>query len=196
MKMKIIIVFQVWCNFVRYEWAYREIWACFPRQVGCKLNWPLPQTKSAVIFRKYFAVNPFSLYLGSCWFGLWLPSTPQFGDFIAYHNFCFVILIMLRFFKVDKIFCMLRHLNDKWAYPPQRRRHIPFVDMPSFRGAVDPNNPLLSAPGALTETPVRMGPQTCWKSCGTLPWRSWTFVVALKFRPLRGRSCAAPAGPI
>ena len=41
--------------------------------------------------------------------------------------------------------------------------------MPSFPGAIDPNNPLLSTPGALTETPVPMGPQTCWKSCGTLP---------------------------
>ena len=42
---------------------------------------------------------------------------------------------------------------------------------------------------------VPMGPQTCWKSCGTLPWRSWTLVVALKFRPLRGRSWV-PAGAI
>ena len=63
--------------------AYGEIWASFSGQVGCKLNWPLPQRKSAVIFRSYFALNLCSLYLGSSSFGLWLPSTPQFGDFIA-----------------------------------------------------------------------------------------------------------------
>ena len=57
--------------------------------------------------------------------------------------------------------------------------------------------PLLSTPGALSMTPrVPMGPQTCWKSCVTLPWRSWTWSIAIKFRPLRGRSCAVPAGPI
>ena len=41
--------------------------------------------------REYFALNPCSLcslYPGSCSCGPWLPSTPQFGDFIAYHNFC------------------------------------------------------------------------------------------------------------
>ena len=54
--------------------------------------------------------------------------------------------------------------------------------LPSFY----PHCPLLSTPGAFTVTPVPMGPQTCWKSCGTLPWRSWTFVIAGKFRPLRG----------
>ena len=65
--------------------------------------------------------------------------------------------------------------------------------LPSF----DPHSPLLSISGASTGTPkVPMGPQTCWKSCGTLPWRSWAFLVALKFRPLRGRSCGVPAGPI
>ena len=31
--------------------AYGEIWASFSGQVGCKLNWPLPRRKSAVIFR-------------------------------------------------------------------------------------------------------------------------------------------------
>ena len=82
----------------------------------CRLNWLFPLTKSAVIFQEYFGVNPSSLYPGSCSFGLWLPSTPQFGDFIAYHNFCFVILIMLRFFAVDNIFCILCHLNDNRAY--------------------------------------------------------------------------------
>ena len=65
--------------------------------------------------------------------------------------------------------------------------------LPSF----DPHSPLLSTPGALTTPPkVPMGPQTCWKSCGTLPWRSCTLVIALKFHPLRGRSCGVPAGPI
>ena len=64
--------------------------------------------------------------------------------------------------------------------------------LPSF----DPHSPLFSTPGALMMTPVPMGPQTCWKSCGTLPWRSWTLIIAPKFRPLRGRSCAVPAGPI
>ena len=59
-----------------------------------------------------------------------------------------------------------------------------------------PHSLLLSTPGAFTMTPVPMEPQTCWKSCGILPWRSWTLPSALKFRPLRGRSCAAPAGPI
>ena len=68
--------------------------------------------------------------------------------------------------------------------------------MPSSRGLVYPLRPLLSTPGASTETPVPMGPQTCWKSCGTLPWRSWTLLVAGKFHQLRGRSCAVPAGPI
>ena len=62
-----------------------------------------------MIFRDFFAVNPSSFYAGSCSFGLWLPSTPQFKDCIAYHNLCFVILIMLRFFEVDKIFCIFRH---------------------------------------------------------------------------------------
>ena len=65
--------------------------------------------------------------------------------------------------------------------------------LPSFY----PHRPLLITPGALTKTPkVPMGLQTCWKSCATLPWRSWTFSIALKFRPLRGRSCVVPAGPI
>ena len=65
--------------------------------------------------------------------------------------------------------------------------------LPSFY----PHSPLLSTPGASTKTPVvPMGLQTCWKSCATLPWRSWALVVAIKFRPLHGRSCAAPAGPI
>ena len=54
------------------------------------------------------------------------------------------------------------------------------------------HRPLLSTPVASTVTPkVPMGLRTCWKSCGTLPWRSWTFRVALKFRPPRGRSCAS-----
>ena len=65
--------------------------------------------------------------------------------------------------------------------------------LPSFC----PHSPLLITPGASTETPkVPMGPQTCWKSCGTLPWRSWTLVVAVKFRPLHGRRYGVPAGPI
>ena len=50
-----------------------------------------------------------------------------------------------------------------------------------------PHSPLLITPGALALRPkVPMEPQTCWKSCATLPWRSWTLLVALKFRPLRG----------
>ena len=67
-----------------------------------------------------------------------------------------------------------------------------------FRYAIFPGRcisttvPLLSTPGASAVTPkVPMGLRTCWKSCGTLPWRSWTFRVALKFRPPRGRSCAS-----
>ena len=65
--------------------------------------------------------------------------------------------------------------------------------LPSFY----PHSPLLSTPGALAGTPkVPMGPQTCWKSCGTLPWRSWTLGIAVNFHPLRGRSCGVPAGPI
>ena len=54
--------------------------------------------------------------------------------------------------------------------------------LPSFF----PHRPLLSTPGASAKTPVPMGPQTCWKSCATLPWTSWTLRIALKFRPLRG----------
>ena len=66
--------------------------------------------------------------------------------------------------------------------------------LPSF---LSPHSPLLITPGASRGTAkVPMGPQTCWKSCATLPWRSWTLGIALKFRPLRGRSCAVPAGPI
>ena len=72
-----------------------------------------------------------------------------------------------------------------------------FFGMPSSRGSVYPHRPLLITPGALTKTPkVPMELQTCWKSCATLPWRSWALMVALEFRPLRGRSCAVPAGPI
>ena len=67
------------------------------------------------------------------------------------------------------------------------------IKLPSFY----PHRPLLSTPGALIGTPkALMGPQTCWKSCGTPPWRSWTLRSALKLRPLRGRSCVVPAGPI
>ena len=115
---------------------------CFSGHVGCKLNWPLPLTKSAVIFREFLAVNPSSLYPGSCSFGLWLPSTPQFGGFIAYHNFCFVIFIMLRFLEVDKIFCILLRLNaNREIGPPTKavfgglglRWHKrTFFDTPSF----------------------------------------------------------------
>ena len=55
--------------------------------------------------------------------------------------------------------------------------------LPSFY----PHRPPLSTAGASAETPkVPMGLQTCWKSCATPPWRSWTFIVAIKFRPLRG----------
>ena len=54
------------------------------------------------------------------------------------------------------------------------------------RGLYIHNRPLLSTPGVFTMTPVPMGPQTCWKSCATLPWRSWTFSFAVKFRPVRG----------
>ena len=55
--------------------------------------------------------------------------------------------------------------------------------LPSFY----PHSPLLSTAGASAMTPkVPMGPQTCWKSCGTLLWRSCNLLVALKFRPLRG----------
>ena len=48
--------------------------------------------------------------------------------------------------------------------------------LPSF----SPHSLLFSTPGALTMAPkAPMGPQTCWKSCGTLPWRSWTLTFAL-----------------
>ena len=50
-------------------------------------------------------------------------------------------------------------------------------------------------PGASTLTQVPMRPQTCWKSCATLPWRSWTFGFALKFRPLRGSEFPVARGP-
>ena len=42
---------------------------------------------------------------------------------------------------------------------------------------------------------VPMGPQTCWKSCGTLPWRSWALVNAGKFRPLCGSEFPVARGP-
>ena len=58
-----------------------------------------------------------------------------------------------------------------------------------------PHSPLLSTPGASTATPVPMGPQTCWKSCATLPCRNWTLVVALKFRPLHGSEFPVAHGP-
>ena len=75
----------------------------FSGKVGCTLNWPLPQRKAVVIFRDYFALNPSSLYLGSCLFGLWLPSTPQFGEYmISLLITTSVILIMLKFFEVLK----------------------------------------------------------------------------------------------
>ena len=65
--------------------------------------------------------------------------------------------------------------------------------LPSFY----PHSPLLSTAGASAMTPkVPMGPHTCWTSCATLPCRSWTLSIALKFRPLRGRSCVVPAGAI
>ena len=65
--------------------------------------------------------------------------------------------------------------------------------LPSF----SPHSLLFSTSGASAMTPkVPMGPQTCWKSCGTPPSRSWTLRSALKFPPLRGKSCVVPAGPI
>ena len=57
------------------------------------------------------------------------------------------------------------------------------------------HSPLLSTPGALSMTPAPMGPQTCWKSCGTLPWRSWSFLIAFTFRPLRGSEFPVARGP-
>ena len=64
-----------------------------------------------------------------------------------------------------------------------------FFHMPSSTGLVYPHHPLLSTPGASAATPrVPMGPQTCWKSCATLPWKSWTLLVALKLRPLRAEA--------
>ena len=75
--------------------------------------------------------------------------------------------------------------------------NVPFSICHLPTAPVYPLSPLLSTPGALVMTPrVPMGPKICWKSCATLPWRSWTLSIALKFRPLRGRKCAAPAGPI
>ena len=74
--------------------------------------------------------------------------------------------------------------------------NIPFSICHLPTAPVYPHSPVLSTPVALTKTPVPMGPQTCWKSCATLPSRSWTLKIALKFRPLRGRSCGVPAGPI
>ena len=109
MKMKIIMVFSVLIQFCGWECAYGEIWASFSGQFGCELNWPLPHRKSAVIFREYFTLNPCSSYLGSCSFGLWLPST-QFERFrISLHITTFVILIMLRFlrFKIYSAFCAI-----------------------------------------------------------------------------------------
>ena len=113
---------------------------------GVKLNWLLPQRNSVVIFREYFALNPSSLYLGSCSFGLWLPSTPQFGEFrISLLITTFVMLIMLRFFEVYSIFCILRHLNDNRAYPRKgevfggfwlRWHKRAFFDMPSSHGGL------------------------------------------------------------
>ena len=71
-----------------------------------------------------------------------------------------------------------------------------FFDMPSSRGDCISPPPFLSTPGALTTSPkVPMGPLTCWKSCATLPWRSWTFKIALKFRPLRGSEFPVARGP-
>ena len=89
MKMKMIRDFSILMQLCRKRVCIRWDLGIFYGQVGCKLNWPLPQRKSAVIFREYFALNPCSLYPGSCSCGPWLPSTPQFGDFIAYHNFCY-----------------------------------------------------------------------------------------------------------
>ena len=43
---------------------------------------------------------------------------------------------------------------------------------------------------------VSFHPSSYWKVCATLPRRSWIFGIALKFRPVRGRSCGVPAGPI
>ena len=159
-----------------------QIWAYFSGQVGCKLNWPLPHRKSAVIFREYFALNPCSLYPGSCSFGLWLPSTPQFGEFrISLLIATFVLLSMLSFFELC-LFCILRHLNDN--RPTSHKGevledwgldgiNVPFSICHPPTGLVYPHRPLLCTPGALTVTPkVPMGPQTCWKSCATPPCRS------------------------
>ena len=65
--------------------------------------------------------------------------------------------------------------------------------LPSFLSL---HSPLLITPGASTWKPkVPMGPQTCWKPCATLPWRSWILVGALKFRPLRGSEFPVVRGP-
>ena len=70
-----------------------------------------------------------------------------------------------------------------------------------FRYAIFPGRcisttvPFLSTPGALAMTPkVPMGLRTCWKSCGTLPWRSWTLhtrcsqIPSAAWQKLRGAS--------
>ena len=148
-------------------------------------------------FREYFALNPSSLYPGSCSFGPRLPSTPQFGDFIAYHNFCYTYhaKIFRSFFIYVAIAPSTKAMFlEDWGLDVI---NVPFLICHPPAASVYHRSPPLSTPGALTVTPkVPMGPQTCWKSCGTLPFRSWTCVFALKFRPLRGRSCAVPAGPI
>ena len=72
-------------------------------------------------FENILTLNPASLYLGSCSFVLWLPSTPQFGDFIAYHNFCYTY--HAKIFRVVLI-CILRHPNDNRAYPPTKARFL------------------------------------------------------------------------
>ena len=73
MKMKMITYF---FNFVNFD-AIRvrmEIWASFLGKLG---NSSLSLRENQWFF-EYFARNPCS-YLGSCSFGLWLPS--QFGEF-------------------------------------------------------------------------------------------------------------------
>ena len=59
--MKIIVVFFSFDAILRIRVCIRH-----PVRFGhlflgksCKLNWPLPQRKSAVIFREYFALNPY-----------------------------------------------------------------------------------------------------------------------------------------
>ena len=73
--------FPIWCNFVGRSVRMGRFGHLFPGKSSVNSTGLCLRENQQWFFEKKL-LNLCSLYLGSCSFGLWLPSTPQFGDLL------------------------------------------------------------------------------------------------------------------